>query len=53
MPRELDHERLHAYNLAIDFVVLAEGLIEQMPGRRRHMADQLHRASTSVALNIA
>ncbi len=52
MPR-FDHERLDAYAVAIDFVVLANSLAERLPRGRSHLADQLHRAATSIPLNIA
>ncbi|HET9982584.1 MAG TPA: four helix bundle protein [Longimicrobiales bacterium] len=50
---QFNHERLHVYHLAADFVVLAENLIVGLPRQRRHLADQLHRAATSIPLNIA
>jgi four helix bundle protein len=46
----LDHERLDVYHLALDFLVLAHGVVEALP---RHLADQLTRASTSIVLNLA
>jgi four helix bundle protein len=49
----LDHERLDVYQLALDFLVFANGLIEALPRGRSHLADQFTRASTSVVLNIA
>ncbi len=48
-----DHERLDVYQAALDFVVLADAVIEGLPRGRSHLADQLHRASTSVVLNVA
>lgn len=48
-----DHERLDVYQAAIDFVVLADDLAEQLPRGRGYLADQLQRASTSIPLNIA
>ena len=48
-----DHERLDVYQAALDFVVLADDVIEHFPRGRSHLADQLHRAATSVVLNIA
>ena len=47
------HEKLDVYNLALDFLALAEDLIEHLPRGRGHLADQLSRASTSIVLNIA
>ena len=47
----LDAERLDAYRVAVEFQVLAAGLL---PGRRCPiLRDQLERASVSIALNTA
>jgi four helix bundle protein len=48
-----DHERLDVYQAAIDFVALADDLIERLPRGRAYLADQLQRAATSIPLNIA
>ena len=48
-----DHERLDVYVASIEFVALAEDIVEHLPRGRGHLADQLHRAATSVPLNIA
>jgi four helix bundle protein len=48
-----DHEKLDAYQVGLDFVVLADGLIRTIPRGRMHLAEQLHRAATSICLNIA
>ncbi len=50
---QLDHEKLDVYQLSLDFVVLANDVIEGLPRGRGHLADQLARASTSVVLNLA
>src|SRR3990170_4172239 len=50
---ELDHERLDVYHLALDFLVLASGIIEVLPRGRSHLADQFSRASLSIVLNLA
>jgi len=47
------HESLDVYKLALDFLVLADELIERLPRGRGHLADQLGRASTSIVLNLA
>ena len=47
------HERLDVYQASLDFLVLADGIIEGLPRGRGHLADQLARASTSIVLNIA
>jgi four helix bundle protein len=49
----LDHERLDVYHLALDFLVLANGVIEALPRGRGHLAEQFTRASTSIVLNLA
>jgi len=48
-----DHEKLDVYRLALDFLVLADDVIERLPRGRSHLADQLTRAATSIVLNIA
>lgn len=48
-----DHEKLDVYTVALDFVVLANGVVEGLPRGRSHLADQLTRASISIVLNIA
>ncbi len=50
---QFDHEKLDVYRVAIDFVALADTIVEQMPRGRAYLADQLQRAATSVPLNIA
>ncbi len=48
-----DHEKLDVYRAAIDLVALADGVVEGLPRGRASLADQLQRAATSVALNVA
>ena len=48
-----DHDRLDAYQLSLDFVVLADAISVGLSHGRRHLANQLNRAATSVCLNIA
>jgi four helix bundle protein len=48
-----DHERLDVYRVALDFLVLAERVLQALPKGRSHLADQLTRASVSIVLNIA
>src|SRR6516165_1869185 len=50
---ELDHERLDVYQVALDFLVMANGIIEALPRGRSHLADQFTRASTSIVLNLS
>src|SRR5258708_3314654 len=51
--KPFDHERRDVYRKAIDVVVAANGIAEGLPRGRGDLADQLHRASTSVSFNIA
>lgn len=48
-----DHERLDVYTAAVDFVVLAHGILSNLPAGHGDLADQLRRAATSIVLNIA
>ena len=48
-----DHERLDVYQVALTFFVIANDVVENLPRGRGYLADQLQRASTSVALNVA
>src|SRR5260370_25777511 len=48
-----DHERLDVYQLALDFLAIADEIVEHLPRGRSHLADQLTRAATSIVLNIA
>ena len=52
MPKIFDHERLTVYQKAIDFISWLHPVLENMP-KRNAVYDQLDRASTSIALNIA
>ena len=49
----LDHEKLEVYRFAIQFVILADEIIENLPRGRAYLADQLRRAASSIPLNIA
>lgn len=49
----LDHEQLDVYQVALEFLVFANDVIERLPRGRSHLADQLTRASTSIVLNLA
>jgi four helix bundle protein len=48
-----DHERLDVDRVALDFLVLADDTIAQLPRGRSHLADPLHRAATSIVLPLA
>ena len=49
----MEHHKLDAYNVALDFVPRAHNLAGGFPRGLGDLADQLRRASTSIALNIA
>lgn len=49
----LDHERLEVYQVALEFFDLADGIVENLPRGRGHLADQLTRAALSIVNNIA
>jgi four helix bundle protein len=49
----LDHEKLTVYQVAIEFVVIADEVIEHLPRGRGYLSDQLQRAALSIPLNIA
>jgi len=48
-----DHEKLDVYKAAIEFVVLINSIVENLPRGRAYLADQLQRAGASILLNIA
>lgn len=50
---QFDHEKLDVYGYALEFIVYASTVVEQLPKGRGYLADQLHRAATSIPLNIA
>ncbi|MBI5767225.1 MAG: four helix bundle protein [Verrucomicrobia bacterium] len=52
MPIQFDHERLKAYQKALEFVSFAGPIIDELPAKLA-ARDQLDRASTSVVLNLA
>src|SRR3990167_1066948 len=49
----LDHEKLNVYRIAIEFVLLADEMIQHLPRGRAYLSDQLQRAALSISLNIA
>lgn len=49
----LDHEKLTVYQVAVEFVILADNAVEHLPRGRAYLSDQLQRAALSIALNIA
>ena len=48
-----DHEKLNVYQTSIDFIVIANEVIEHLPRGRSYLSDQLQRAALSISLNIA
>ena len=50
---QFDHEKLDVYQIAVDWVALAQDIVNQMPRARGNLADQLQRAASSITLNIA
>ena len=53
MKETFTHENLDVYRRTIDFVVVADEVAGSLQRGRGYLADQLRRASTSIALNIA
>jgi four helix bundle protein len=49
----LDHEKLDVYQLALEFLTLADALIATLPRGQSYLVDQLYRAASSICLNIA
>ena len=50
---KFDFEKLDVYQAAVNFVVTSDDIIKSLPRGRSYFADQLQRAATSIALNIA
>ena len=48
-----EHEKLDVYRTALEFVALATEIVNALPRGRSAFADQLERASTSIAFNTA
>lgn len=49
----LDHEKLDVYRIALESTILTNSVIKEFPGGSSYLADQLLRACSSIALNIA
>lgn len=47
-----DHEKLHVYNKAVEFVEWVDKLLKTV-SKKDSISDQLYRASESIVLNIA
>jgi four helix bundle protein len=50
---QFDFERLDAWTHAVEFVVAAKPIADGIGRGHGDLADQLRRASTSIALNLA
>ena len=50
---QFDHEKLDVYQIAVDWIVLAQDVAQALPRGKGNLADQLQRAASSIALNIA
>ncbi len=48
-----DFEKLDVYKAAIEFAITADALLERLPPGRAYLIDQLRRAASSIAMNIA
>ena len=51
-PQLFDHEKLHVYGKALEFVAWATTVLERVP-KAMAVHNQLDRSSTSIPLNIA
>ena len=49
----LDHEKLDVYHVSVEFIVVADDVVEHLPRGRAYLGDQLQRAALSILLNIA
>jgi four helix bundle protein len=50
---EFEHERLDVYRASVEFLAIADQVASALPRGRAYLSDQLRRAATSIALNIA
>jgi four helix bundle protein len=51
--RSFDHEKLDVYQAGIQFVGVANDVVERLPKGRAYLADQIQRAAVSIPLNVA
>ena len=49
----MDHEKLTVYQVAMEFIIFADGVTSQLPKGKGYLNDQLQRAALSITLNIA
>lgn len=50
---QFDHDKLDVYRVSLDFYVIANRVIDELPRGRSKLADQLARAALSISANIA
>lgn len=50
---KFDHHRLDVYSAALDFVVLVDPLLQELPPGRGYLALQLRKAAASIVSNVA
>ena len=48
-----EFEKLDVYQVALDFVVVADEICEALPPGRAYLKDQLRRSANSIPANIA
>ena len=48
-----DHEKLHVYQVSLEFVAWVFKRVDRLKGNYRHARDELIRASQSIPRNIA
>lgn len=48
-----DHHKLDVYRVALEFVVLVDPLVDDLPPGRGYLVTQLRKASSSIVSNIA
>jgi four helix bundle protein len=53
MQQYFEFEKLDVYQAALEFVVVADEIVEALPPGRAYLRDQLRRASSSITSNIA
>jgi four helix bundle protein len=51
--RAFEHERFPSYRTSIEFLIIADDIAGALTRGRKHLADQLQRAASSITLNIA
>ena len=51
--KTFDHEKLDVYKASIEFLLIVDAIVQELPRGRGYLIDQLRRAATSITLNIA